>query len=111
VTYIEQGRWEEAEPLQVQAMETWKRVLGAEHPDTLKSINNLAMTWKLHGRYLEALQLMEECVQLQTRILGENHPRTLSSSRILLEWQAENLEISGWFEESRKEEREKEEQR
>jgi hypothetical protein len=33
-TYRNQGRWKEAEELDVQAMETRKRVLGEEHPDT-----------------------------------------------------------------------------
>jgi hypothetical protein len=47
-----------------------------------------------HGRHLEALKLMEECVQLQTRIWGNNHPNTLSSSKVLLKWQAEGLEMN-----------------
>ncbi|KAH8744696.1 hypothetical protein F5882DRAFT_313069, partial [Hyaloscypha sp. PMI_1271] len=40
-TYRNQGRWKEAEDLEVQVMETSLRVLGAEHPDTLTSMNNL----------------------------------------------------------------------
>ena len=40
-TYWNQGRWTEAEELQVQVMETIKRVLGAEHPSTLTSMANL----------------------------------------------------------------------
>src|SRR5256885_4299742 len=43
-TYRNQGRWKEAEELFVQVMETRKRVLGAEHPDMLISMNNLAST-------------------------------------------------------------------
>jgi hypothetical protein len=41
-TYKNQGRWKEAEELNVQMMETRKRVLGQEHPDTLVNMNNLA---------------------------------------------------------------------
>ncbi|KAL2016257.1 hypothetical protein VTK56DRAFT_4033 [Thermocarpiscus australiensis] len=41
-TYQNQGRWEEAEKLKVQVMETFKTKLGADHPDTLTSIANLA---------------------------------------------------------------------
>lgn len=48
-------------------METRKRMLGPEHPDTLTSMNNLAFTWKGHGRDTEALKLIEECVEVQTR--------------------------------------------
>jgi tetratricopeptide (TPR) repeat protein len=92
-TYRNQGRWKEAEELFVQVMETRKRVLGAEHPDTLTSMSNLAFTWKRQGRGAEALNLMEECVQLRTRILGADHPHILSSSAALIGWQAKKLDI------------------
>ena len=88
-TFWNQGRWKEAEELDVQVMETRKRVLGEEHPDTLTSMNNLAFTWKAQGRGAGAFKLMEECVQLQTRILGVDHPYTLSSSAIWNRWQTE----------------------
>ncbi len=44
-TYRDQGRWKEAEELEVRVIETRKRVLGEEHPDTLSSIANLASTY------------------------------------------------------------------
>ncbi|KAE9369693.1 hypothetical protein N431DRAFT_547106 [Stipitochalara longipes BDJ] len=114
-TYWDQGWWEKAESLQVETLEMRKRkaeslqvetlemrkrVLGAEHPDTLKSMNNLAFIWEEQGRYPEAFKLMEECVQLRTRILGSNHPYTLVSSRTLLGWQTEDVGINGSVEES-----------
>ncbi|KAH7111276.1 hypothetical protein B0J11DRAFT_447596, partial [Dendryphion nanum] len=37
--------WTEAEKLEVQVMETFKRVFGDEHPDTLTSMANLAPTY------------------------------------------------------------------
>ena len=37
-TYRNQGRWKEAEELDVQVMETSLKVLGQEHPDTLTSM-------------------------------------------------------------------------
>jgi len=43
-TYCYQGRWTEAEKLEVHVMEARSRVLGAEHPDTLTSMGNLAST-------------------------------------------------------------------
>jgi hypothetical protein len=50
LTYQIQGRWKEAEELFMQVMETFKRVLGAEHPDTLTSMNHLAYTWREQER-------------------------------------------------------------
>ncbi len=43
-TFWNQGRWSEAEKLNVQVMETSKTKLGADHPDTLTSMANLAST-------------------------------------------------------------------
>lgn len=44
-TYWNQGRWE-AEELNVQVIETRKRVIGLEHPSMLTSMANLACMWK-----------------------------------------------------------------
>jgi len=39
-TYWNQGRWKEAEKLQVLVMGTMKRVFGEEHPHSLTSMGN-----------------------------------------------------------------------
>ena len=75
-------------------MESRKAKLGADHPDTLTSMNNLAFRWKRLGRDAEARQLMEDCIQRQSRILGAEHPDALSSKEALTECEAERLEIS-----------------
>lgn len=61
-------------------MEMSIKVLGAEHPHTLTSVDNLVFTWKGLGRDAEAVKLMERCVQLRTLILGLDYPRALSST-------------------------------
>ncbi|KAJ5560231.1 kinesin light chain [Penicillium frequentans] len=43
-TYRNQGRWEEAEQLEVQVIKIRKMKLGEDHPDTLTSMANLAST-------------------------------------------------------------------
>jgi hypothetical protein len=70
-------------------METSKKKLGADHPDTLTSVNNLAFTWKASGRETKAVRLIEECIQSQKRVLGLDHPYTLSSCTALAAWKAE----------------------
>jgi hypothetical protein len=79
LTYRNQGRWEEAEALDVQVMETSKTKLGDSHPDTLSSMNNLAFTWKSQRRDAEAIELMKECVRLRSHALGTAHPHYISS--------------------------------
>ncbi|KZL85290.1 kinesin light chain 3, partial [Colletotrichum incanum] len=56
-TFWNQGRWEEAEKLEVQVMETRKMKLGADHPSTLSSMANLASTYRNQGRWEEAEKL------------------------------------------------------
>ena len=56
--YRNQGRWKEAEKLEVQVMETRKRVLGEERPDRLTAMANLAFTLKSRSRNQEALLLI-----------------------------------------------------
>jgi DUF2075 family protein len=60
-------------------METRKRVLGDEHPDTLTSMNNLASIYTSQGRGKEAEILGEQVVMTRKRVLGDEHPDTLTS--------------------------------
>jgi hypothetical protein len=89
-TYRNQGRWKEAEELEMQVMETRKKVLGQEHPDTLTSMNNLAFTLKSQGCDVDAIELMVKCVRLRKKILGMDHPDSQSSIETLKYWQVED---------------------
>jgi hypothetical protein len=60
-------------------METFKRVLGAEHPDTLTSIANLASTYQNQGRWKKAKDLEVQVIETRKRVLGTEHPSTLTS--------------------------------
>jgi hypothetical protein len=86
---MRQGRWKDAELLQIQVMEASKTQRGDEHPHTLLAMNNLAQTWKFQGRYSDAVALMETCLQLSHRIIGPNHPHTVSSQSALNDWKQE----------------------
>ncbi|MDI1492405.1 MAG: hypothetical protein OHK93_003619 [Ramalina farinacea] len=86
-TYRNQGRWKEAEELEVRVMETRKRVLGEEHPDTLTSMANLAFTIKSQGRNDHAIELMKRCVKLRQQLLGLGHPQTETSLEALHKWE------------------------
>jgi tetratricopeptide (TPR) repeat protein len=73
------GRYEEAKDVQMQVMKTRKRVLGDEHPDTLSSMDSLALTYSSQGRWKEAEELRVQLMQMMKRVLGDEHPHTLSS--------------------------------
>ena len=55
------------------------RVLGADHPDTLASWNNLAIAYQEVGRTAEAIRLQERALAGRVRVLGPDHPDTLAS--------------------------------
>ncbi len=78
-TIWDQGRWKEAEELEVQVMETRKRVLGLEHPSTLTSMANLASTFWNQGRWKEAEELEMQVMETRKRALGLEHPSMLTS--------------------------------
>ncbi|KAN0070150.1 hypothetical protein V8E54_011731 [Elaphomyces granulatus] len=73
------GLLTEAETLGVQVMETRKRVLGPEHPDTLTSMGNLARTYWKQGQWSEAETLGVQVMDTRKRVLGSEHPDTLAS--------------------------------
>ncbi len=77
--YHSQGRYEQAEPLFVQALELCQRLLGEDHPHVASSLNNLALLYKSQGRYTEAELLQMQALELWQRLLGEDHPDVASS--------------------------------
>jgi tetratricopeptide (TPR) repeat protein len=56
-----------------------ERVLGATHPDTLISRNNLAVAHRAAGRLGEAIPLYERTLADREQVLGDTHPDTLIS--------------------------------
>jgi len=59
--------------------EAAKLLLGPDDPDTLKSMNNLSLSYEALGRHADALKLREETLALQKGKLGTDHPDTLTS--------------------------------
>lgn len=53
------------------------RVLGEDHPRTLRSRNNLASAYQAAGRVAEAIPLFEQALAGFERVLGEEHPDTV----------------------------------
>ena len=76
---LEGGLYKEAMPLFQQILEARKRLLGDEHPNTLRVTNNLAESFTKLGLYQEAMHLYKQTLVLQKRILGHEHPDTLRS--------------------------------
>ena len=74
--YTFQRRYEEAEPLYIEALKMSKQLLGENHPNVVTSLNNLAHSYQSQGRYEAAEPLYIEALEIAETILGENHPNT-----------------------------------
>jgi non-specific serine/threonine protein kinase/serine/threonine-protein kinase len=75
--YTTLGRYDEALPLQEQALATRRRLLGNEHVDTLISINNTALLLNAQGKMEEAEAHYREALDKYRRLHGEEHVETL----------------------------------
>ncbi|CAI0654350.1 unnamed protein product [Colletotrichum noveboracense] len=73
------GRWAQAEQVAAQSIKLREEILGEEHPDTLRSMGNLAATYRNQGRWEEAEELNMRVMETSLRVLGEEHPYTLTS--------------------------------
>jgi serine/threonine protein kinase/tetratricopeptide (TPR) repeat protein len=73
------GRLAEGELLYRDALEAFRRVLGDEHPDTLKAMNNLGNLLHARGKLAEAEPYLSDALDTSRRVLGNDHPNTLTS--------------------------------
>ncbi len=62
---------------------TCRRLLGAEHPDTLKALANLVATLRAQGDFPGVRQRYEEVLEARRRLLGAEPQDTLSSMHCL----------------------------
>ena len=80
ITYLQPvPRDKHLEGLNHQTLEARKRVLGPEHPDTLSSMNNLALAYHALGRDKEAEALFRQTLDIRRRVIGPEHSETLTS--------------------------------
>ena len=73
------GQYRDAELMHVKALASRARVLGADHPSTVDSVNNLALCVDAQGKRAEAETMFRQALADRTRILGVDHPDTISS--------------------------------
>jgi len=84
--YDNLGLYARAQTLLQQSVDIRRRVLGAESPDTLRSMSDLSRTLDHEGHYAEAETLIRQTLEIERRVLGPQHPDTV--------WSISNLGIS-----------------
>jgi serine/threonine protein kinase len=100
--YLSLGLYLDAQPLLGRSLEIRRRVLGAKHPETLTSMEDVATLSFEEGLYAEAEKSDREVLELRRQILGARHPDTLSSMSGL----ASSLSRQGEYSEAEKLDRE-----
>jgi tetratricopeptide (TPR) repeat protein len=66
-----------AEALEVLVLEKRSKILGEDHPDTPKTMGNLAGTYYRLGRFMQAEELYAGALEKYRKLLGEDHPNTI----------------------------------
>ena len=77
--YDNLGLYPQAESLISQSAQIRRRVLGPDHPDTLRSESDLGWTLYEEARYGEAEKLQRRTLASLRRVLGPDNPDTLQS--------------------------------
>ncbi|KAF2627622.1 kinesin light chain 1 [Macroventuria anomochaeta] len=73
------GQYLAAETAHRQVLSIREKTIGPEHPDTLISMNEIAVALSDQGKYAEAKKMHRETLELGKKVLGEEHPHTLTS--------------------------------
>jgi eukaryotic-like serine/threonine-protein kinase len=79
LTYLAMSEKASAQKQLHGALEKRQHVLGGEHPDTLRSMRQLAVVFKEQGRHVEAEVLLRQTLLKQQRVLGPDHLETLAT--------------------------------
>ena len=75
--YDNLGLYPRAQSLDQRAVDIRKSALGPDHPDTLRSVHNLADVLDEQGHYAEAGKLYRDTLAASTRVLGPEDRETL----------------------------------
>ncbi len=79
--YYMNGRaqYSEAGLLYKRALAIYEEVQGANHPDTARSLNNLAALYDTQGKYADAEPLYQRALAIVEEVQGATHPDTALS--------------------------------
>jgi len=71
------GDYIAARPYYERALAINEKVLGAEHPDTASSLNNLGFLLQAQGEVEAARPYYEQALDILEKKLGPDHPHTM----------------------------------
>ncbi|KAJ7799410.1 hypothetical protein B0H14DRAFT_3787971 [Mycena olivaceomarginata] len=107
LTYQHLGQFNKAQELAMSAVEKhsqllgedysdtlWFIILGEYHPNTLRAMGGLGMTYLASGQFTKAEDLLSVVFDTQKKVLGEEHPYTLRTMAYLASTYRELSQLS-----------------
>ena len=79
LTYLDQGKYSEAEGLFERALAIREKVFGSGHPFVAQTLNNLGRVHAAQRKYSEAEELFKRALAIREQTLGEGHPFVATS--------------------------------
>lgn len=70
----QRGRYQEAEPVLLEAIRVAETAFGTDHLEVATPLNNLAVCYKYLARYLDAGPLYQRALAITERAVGPDHP-------------------------------------
>jgi len=78
--YTMQGDYSKALEWHGRALAGREKSLGKDHPDTLNTVNNMALVYENQGGYGKALEWYGRALAGLEKSLGKDHPSTVSTA-------------------------------
>src|ERR1051326_3505344 len=79
LAYLDMNLFAEAQPQLERTVELRRRALGAEHPDTLASLDELGQLYNVQAKYSLAESVLQQVLTARRRIVGTSHEATLET--------------------------------
>ena len=100
-TYLDLSLYWQAQQQLERALDVRRRVLGAEHSDTLKTMFDLAETYRREGKYAQAETLLSNLVEIERRLHRESTPEAIAAkytlASIISDWRGDYPRAEGLY--------------
>jgi tetratricopeptide (TPR) repeat protein len=88
------GRWAYEHDVRLFHVRVTERILGPKHPDTLASMNNLALVLSNQGKYEQAEEMHRRKLELSETVVGKEHEQPRHSAEISGEVSRSGADVS-----------------
>jgi len=88
------GRWAYEHDVRLFHVRVTERILGPKHPDTLASMNNLALVLSNQGKYEQAEEMHRRKLELSETVVGKKHEQPRHSAEISGEVSRSGADVS-----------------